>query len=600
MLGLHHYGTAMGETRDERRLTTILAADVVGYSRLMGEDEAGTLAALRDRRKQVLEPLLEKYAGRLIKLMGDGVMVEFASVVNAVQCAVELQREMEQRNAALPDQRRMRLRIGINLGDVIVEDGDLYGDGVNLAARLEGLAEPGGICISDTAYHHVLGKVSLAFGDLGERQVKNFAKPVRAHRVLYAETGAEAPQAHAKPAEESSIVVLPFANMSGDAEQDFFADGLTEDIITELSRFKHLFIISRNSAFKYKDKHVDLRQVAHELHVQYVIEGSVRKVGNRVRITVQLIDAERDRHVWAERYDRNLEDIFAIQDEVTSAIVATLPGRVEAASTERAARKLTDNMAAYECVLAAKTLHHRSNATDNAAALRLINRAIALDPNYAHAHAWKACILGQSWVYGFSADREATFQEAVAEVQTALALDSNDSDVHRILAAVSLASGQHEKAIYHQDRALSLNPNDDLIVVQQGELLTWLGEPEQGIVWIQKAMRLNPYHPERFWNHLGRAYFVARRYSEAAEAFARITAPDHLHHAFLAACYAQNGDAHRARIHVEEVLRRQPGFSVETYLQTLHYKRDSDLEHHREALFKAGLPAGGTKAPSAA
>jgi adenylate cyclase len=591
ILGVHYHGTVMPETRDERRLTTILAADVVGYSRLMGEDEAGTLAALRQRRKEVLQPLLEKYAGRLIKLMGDGVMVEFASVVNAVQCAVDLQREMERRNETLPDQRRMRLRVGINLGDVIVEDGDLYGDGVNLAARLEALAEPGGICISDTAYHHVSGKTPLGFADLGEHRVKNFSRPVRAHRVLL-EEGPAAPETQAKSTEEPSVVVLPFANMSGDAEQDFFADGLTEDIITELSRFRHLFIISRNSAFKYKGKHVDLRQVAQELRVHYVIEGSVRKAGNRVRITVQLIDAERDRHVWAERYDRNLEDIFAIQDEVTSAIVATLPGRLEAASSERVARKLPDNMAAYECVLAGKTLHHRSNAADNAAALRLIDRAIALDPNYAHAHAWKACILGQSWVYGFCEDREATFRQAVEEVQAALALDSNDSDVHRILAAVSLASGQHDKAVYHQDRALGLNPNDDLIVVQQGELLTWLGEPEQGITWIQKAMRLNPYHPERFWNHLGRAYFVARRYGEAAEAFARITAPDHLHHAFLAACHAQMGNEQRAREHVDEVLRRQPGFSVESYLQTLHYKRSSDLDHHRDALLKAGLPPG--------
>src|SRR5262249_38712484 len=267
----------MSEIRDERRLTTILAADVVGYSRLMGEDEAGTLAALRQRRKEVLQPLLEKYAGRLIKLMGDGVMVEFASVVNAVQCAVELQREMKRRNETLPDQRRMRLRVGINLGDVIVEDGDLYGDGVNLAARLEALAEPGGICISDTAYHHVSGKTHLGFADLGEHRVKNFSRPVRAHRVLL-EEGPAAPAAQAKSTEEPSIVVLPFANMSGDAEQDFFADGLTEDIITELSRFRHLFIISRNSAFKYKGKHVDLRQVAQELRVHYVIEGSVRKV----------------------------------------------------------------------------------------------------------------------------------------------------------------------------------------------------------------------------------------------------------------------------------------------------------------------------------
>ena len=581
----------MAETRDERRLTTVLAADVVGYSRLMGEDEAGTFAALRQRRKEVLEPLLGKYAGRLIKLMGDGVIAEFRSVVNAVQFAVELQREMAARNADLPDRRCMRLRVGINLGDVIVEGGDLYGDGVNLAARLEGLAEPGGICISDTVYHHVAGKLPVHFEDMGEHVVKNFAKPVRAHRIVPTEGGGEA-KARATSHAEPSIVVLPLVNMSGDPDQEFFADGMTEDIITELSRFKHLFIISRNSAFKYKGRATNLQQVARELNVQYVIEGSVRKAGNRIRITVQLIDAEKDRHVWAERYDRDLEDVFAIQDEVTSSIVATLPGRLDAAASDRAARKPTDNLAAYECVLAGKTLHHRSTAADNAAALGLLDRAIALDPNYAHAHAWKACTLGQSWVYGYCADREKTWDQAMGELQRALRLDDNDSDVHRILAAVSLLNGEHERAAYHQDRALSLNPNDDLIVVQQGELLTWLGEPEQGIAWIEKAMRLNPYHPERFWNHLGRAFFVARRYAEAAQAFARITQPDHLHHAFLAACHAKLGDDARARAHAAEVLKREPAFSIETYANTLHYKQDADLAHHREALLMAGLPLG--------
>jgi adenylate cyclase len=582
----------MSEVRDERRLTTVLAADVVGYSRLMGEDEAGTLAVLRQRRREVLEPLLAKYAGRLIKLMGDGVLVEFTSIVNAVECAVELQQGMEARNAALPDGRRMQFRIGINLGDVIIEGDDLYGDGVNLAARLEGLAEPGGICISETAYQHVRQKLPLAYQDLGEQQVKNFAEPVRVYRVAPRAVGAAAVPVETRTAtaDGPSIVVLPFANMSGDAEQEFFADGLTEDILTELSRFRHLFVISRNSAFKYKGKAVDVRQVARELRVQYVVEGSVRKVGNRVRVTVQLIDVEVDRHVWAERYDRQLEDIFAIQDEVTAAIVATLPGRLEAATRERVARKTTDNMAAYECVLAGKLLHHRSNRADNEAALRLLDRAIALDPNYAHAHAWRACVLGQSWVNGYRHDREATWNEVIREIQIALELDSNDSDVHRILAAVNLSGGEHDKAVHHQQRALALNPNDDLIVVQQGEILTWLGQPEEGTAWIEKAMRLNPYHPERFWNHLGRAYFVARRYGEAITAFSRITAPDHLHHAFLAACHAESGDDAAARRHVAAVLKREPGFGVERYMNTLHYKRPEDREHHRTALLKAGLP----------
>jgi adenylate cyclase len=385
--------------------------------------------------------------------------------------------------------------------------------------------------------------------------------------------------------------VLPFANMSGDPEQEFFADGLTEDIITALSRFRDLFVISRNSAFVYKNRAVRIQEVAAELGVQYVVEGSVRKAGRRVRVTVQLIDAESDRHVWAERYDRELEDIFAIQDEVTAAIVATLPGRVEAASHERAKRKPTGSMAAYECVLAGKVLHHRSTREDNAEAQRLLERAIALDRKYAHAHAWLGCVLGQAWTYGWCEDRDATFARVHEQLQIALALDENDSDVHRILAAGNLIRGDHDRAMYHQERALALNPNNDLIVVQQGELLTWLGRPDEGIEWIRNAMRLNPYHPERYWGHLGRAYFVAQRYAEALEAFARISRPDHTHHAFMAAACAHVGDETGARAHAAEVTSRQPGFAVDAYLATLHYKRASDRAHHREGLLKAGLLA---------
>jgi adenylate cyclase len=340
----------------------------------------------------------------------------------------------------------------------------------------------------------------------------------------------------------------------------------------------------------HKGKAVNVQEVARELDVEYVLEGSVRKVGDRVRVTVQLIDAQTDRHVWAERYDRKLEDIFAIQDEVTGAIVATLPGRVEAATQERVKRKPTDNMAAYECVLAAKVLHHRSRREDNAQAQLLLDRAIALDPNYAHAHAWKACVLGQSWVYGWCADRDATFQQVADELEIALALDDNDSDVHRILAAVNLTRDDHDKAAYHQERAIALNPNYDIVVVQQGEFLTWLGRPEEGIDWIRKAMRLNPYHPERFWNHLGRALYCAEKYAEAAEAFARITRPDHTHHAFLAAIFAQMGNTVAAAAHAAEVVKLEPAFSVTTYLATQHYKQETDRRRHEAGLLKAGLP----------
>ncbi len=578
--------------RVERRLTAILAADVAGYSRLMGADEEGTLAQLKAHRRGLVDPKISEHRGRIVKTTGDGMLIEFPSVVDAVRCAVEVQEGMAIRNADVPKGRRIEFRVGINLGDVIVDGDDIHGDGVNIAARLEGLAQSGGICLSQTVLNHARGKVPLEAEDAGVQTLKNIDRPVHVYRVILGPTARRAASTEsALPLpDKPSIAVLPFVNMSGDPEQEFFADGLTEDIITELSRFHDLVVISRNSAFVYKGKTVRVQDVAREFGVHYIVEGSVRKASDRVRVTVQLIDAEADRHIWAERYDRKLEDIFSVQDEVTTAIVATLPGRVEAATHDRAKRKTTGNMAAYECVLAAKVLHHRSVREDNAEAQRLLDRALALDPNYAHAHAWKACVLGQAWTYGWCADRDATFQQVAEELEIALALDDNDSDVHRVLAAVSLVHDNHDKAAYHQERALALNPNYDLVVVQQGELLTWLGRPEEGIDWIKKAMRLNPYHPERFWNHLGRAYFMARRYAEAVEAFSRITRPDHTHHAFLAASLAQMDDQTAAAAHTQAVLKREPKFSVQSYLATLHYKRDSDRVHHREGLRKAGLP----------
>ena len=581
----------------QRRLAAILSADVVGYSRLMAADEVGTLGRLKGLRREVIDPIIASHHGRIFKLMGDGALVEFASVVDAVTCAVEVQKAVTANQTATPDGDRLELRIGVNLGDIIVDGDDIYGDGVNVAARIEALATPGGICISRSARDQVRDKLDFKLEDMGEVEVKNIPRAIRVFRVSVdgatpAVAAAAAPQAEATALpDKPSIVVLPFDNMSGDPEQEFFADGLTEDILTALSRFRGLFVISRNSSFVYKGRATNLQEVAKDLRVQYIVEGSVRKAGNRVRITVQLIDAKSDSHIWAERYDRDLEDIFAVQDEVTTAIVATLPGRIDAATQERAERKLPENMAAYEYVLAGKILHHRASEADNAEAQRLLDKAIALDPKYAHAHSWKACTLGQSWVYGWCADRNATWEEVSEELQIALALDDDDSDVHRVLAAVYLAHGDFDKATYHQGRALSLNPNDDLIVVQQGEILTWLGQPEEGIEWIRKAMRLNPYFPERFCSHMGRAFYMARQYEEAVEAFTRITAPDHTHNSFLAAAHAQMADDAAAEAHAKAVLKRDPEFTVGGYLATLHYKRESDLDHHREGLLKAGLPA---------
>jgi adenylate cyclase len=594
----------MGMGGSERRLAAVLAVDMVGFSRLMELDETGTLARLKTHRIELIDPAIAHNHGRIIKTTGDGMLVEFHSIVDAVLCAAEIQRRMARRNADTPPDRWMQFRIGINLGDLIFENDDIFGDGVNIAARLETLAEPGGICVSGAVRDQVGQRLEdIEFEDIGEQSVKNIARPIRVFRVRL-ESSATAAPVKAKSgvkngvkdggetiSKKPSIAVLPLANMSGDPEQDFFADGLTEDIITELSRFHDLLVISRNSTFVYKGKAVKVQDVAREFAVDYVLEGSVRKAGGRVRVTVQLIDAETDRHIWAERYDRDLADIFAIQDEMTRAIVATLPGRVEAATHDRAKRKPTDNMAAYECVLAAKLLHHRSTRDDNAQAQRLLDRALALDPNYAHAHAWKACVLGQTWVYNWCGDREATFQQLARELEITLGLDDTDSDVHRILAAVHLSRDDHDKATYHQERALALNPNYDLVVVQQGELLTWLGQPDEGIDWIKKAMRLNPYHPERFWSHLGRACYCAEKYPEAAEAFSRITRPDHSHHAFLAATFAQMGNAVAAAAHAAEALKRDPTFSVADHLTTQHYKREADRSRYETGLLKAGLPA---------
>ena len=468
-----------------------------------------------------------------------------------------------------------------------------------------------GRAISDSTLNTRINAVRRAVGDSGKAQSVIRTFPRRGFRFVaeVVEEGEVSRQGSRSDAMVSiagtrpedidlsgkpSIAVLPFDNMSGDPEQEYFADGITEDIITDLSRFSEIMVIARNSTFTFKGRSVLLQDVGRELGARYVVDGSVRRANDRVRINLQLSDAANGSHIWAERYDRVFEDIFDLQDEVSRTIVATLPGRVELADIERVKRQPPENMATYDFLIRAKDHYYRTTEEDNAAGLQAVHKAIELDPHYGHAHAWLSCLLGQAWSRGWdkaSAGREHLVSEQAAKaVDTAYALDENDSESHRILANINLLHKDLEKARYHQERALALNPNDDRIVALKGLLLTRLGHGEEGAEWIEQAMRLNPYHLERYWNHLGCAHFVARHYEQSIDAFKHLGALSYSCHAFLAACHAQLEQSVEAEVQAKTVMNLRPGFSTTAYIDTLTYAQHADREHHRDALRKAGLP----------
>jgi TolB-like protein len=459
----------MAEVRAQRRLAAILAADVVGYSRLMETDEAGTLAALKSRRKNALDPLVAKHQGRIFKTTGDGVLVEFASAVNAVQCAVDLQQGIATANSGESEDRHIILRIGVNLGDIMAEGSDLYGDGVNIAARLEALAEPGGILVSGTTHDYVRNKVTVGFDDLGAQTLKNIAEPVRAYRV----TGTPVVAAASPKAttDKPSIAILPFTNMSGDPEQDYFSNGITEDIITELSRYRSLLVIARNSSFQFCGPSVDLAAVRRKLGVQFVVEGSIRKIGSRLRLAVQLVDAVTESHVWAERYDRELEDIFDVQDDMTRAIAATLEGRVAASGAERAKRKLTQEWAVYDYFLQGREQFHRFKFAE---AEPFFARAVELDPSYAQAYAYRAlALIGKYW----NDLKAETKQEALDCATKALSLDDTDAWCQSTMGFVLTHREQRDLAGPYFDRAIALNPSDVQIAYMRAWWLARVGAP---------------------------------------------------------------------------------------------------------------------------
>ena len=585
----------MAKERVQRRLAAILAADVIGYSRLIEADEEGTRARLRSLQAELIEPRIVADGGRIFKTTGDGFLVEFTSAVVAVRSALDVQEAMRRFNTKVPEHTRIEFRIGINVGDVIVEGDDIHGDGVNVAARLEGLCGPGEVYVSGTVYDQAEGKLAAVFEDLGARTVKNIAKPVRIYCARVGPRIDAKPQAQATLAppplsDKPSIAVLPFENMSGDPDQEYFSDGISEDLITELSRYREVFVIARDSTFQFKGRSKNVKAVAAELGVRYVLQGSVRKAGGRVRITSQLVVAESGRHIWAERYDRDLSDIFAVQDEVVRSIVATLPAHVEAADLERAKRKTPASLVAYDYLLRAKEHHHRVTEEDNARALELLGQAIALEPEYAHAHAWLACVYGQAFTVGFRPPAEPDMGHCVRAAERAYAFDSEDSEAHRILAEVRLQQGRHDEAWHHHERALALNPNDARIVSQRGEFLTWLGRPDEGIEWIASAIRLDPSGAERRSVYLGRAYFLCGRYGEALEAFACCGRQTYAVQTLKAACYAALGREEQARAAASEVLGLRPNFSIETFLATQPYRDRVLRERCAELIAAAGLP----------
>src|SRR5450759_4230868 len=469
----------MAKARVERRLAAILAADVAGYSRLMGVDEEGTLAALKAYRRDIIDPKIAEHHGRIVKTTGDGALVEFGSAVDAMRCAMEIQGTMAERNAATPEDQRIEFRIGINVGDIIIDDGDIYGDGVNIAARIETLASPGAICLSDNAYQQIKGKLALDVSDMGEQRLKNIPQPVRLYSIRL--DGTSARPALALP-DRPSIAVLPFQNMSGDAEQEYFADGMVEDIITALSRMRWLFVIARNSSFTYKGRTVDVKQVGRELGVRYVLEGSVRKSVNRVRITGQLIDALTGTHLWADRFDGALEDIFDLQDRVTASVVSAVAPKLERVEIERAKRKPTESLDAYDYYLRGVASAIPYTREGDNEALRLFYRAIELDPDFAVAYGWAAWIFVTRKSNGWMTDRALEIAEAVRLGRRAVEL--GDDDAAALCwggFALAYVAYELDDGIAYVDRALVLNPNLAAAWYVSAWLRVYIGEPEDAI-----------------------------------------------------------------------------------------------------------------------
>jgi adenylate cyclase len=578
---------------EQRRLAAIVSADVAGYSRLMGRDESGTLASLKAIRLEVVDPAITRHGGRIVKTTGDGLLLEFPSVVNAMRCAIELQTDVAAKVAKVPEDQRITFRIGVNLGDVIVDGDDIFGDGVNIAARLEVLAEPGGICVSDDAFHQVRGKIDVLFVEMGPQSLKNIDQPVHAWcwSPSRPSVAPATPPSLALP-DKPSIAVLPFENMSGDPEQEYFADGVVEDIITALSRFKSLFVIARNSSFTYKGSAVDIKQVGRELGVRYVLEGSIRKMNTRVRVTAQLIDASSGSHLWADRYDRDLVDLFEVQDEITTRVATAVDPAIRNFETRAALRKQVTDLGAWDHFLRGLWQAGHFKKESNAEARREFEEAIKRNPSYALAIAWKAMTHTFDAWFNWTKDHAGSL--SLAQQASALAIRLDDSEPQAFTAAgfVGFWSGRLDMARTHLEQALALNPNSCLANYCYAVTLNYLGEGEKGLPYGLKALDLSPNDP-LVWNCFGgvaHIYLNLKRYSEAIALADRGIARRHGYlfaRVVRTSALAHADQLDEAREAAAEIRKIDPQFSLS---RMDHYPfRQKEKEHLFGGLIAAGL-----------
>ena len=583
----------MNGMKIERRLAAILAADVVGYSRLIGLDEVGTHAALREIWTEQLSPLVADHQGRIVKMLGDGALVEFASAVNAVECAVAFQRTMRKLNEAASDHRQIVFRIGVNLGDVIFEDNDVFGDGVNIAARLEGQAPEGGILISDVVHQQVTNKVSESFADAGEIQLKNIALPQKVWRWAQGSTTREKASTTALGFDRlPSIAVLPFANMSSDPEQEHFADGLADDILTTLSKLSGLLVIARNSSFVYKDRAVDVKEVGAELGARYILEGSVRKSSNRIRITVQLIDAENGAHVWAERYDRTVEDIFAVQDEITLVLATELQVNLTEGEQARLRYTTTNNLEAWTHWIRGLSYYRQAVAKDKAGQARPHwEKALALDPNSASLNAMLAMMQYVDARFGWWNDRKTAIARGQDYVKSAISLDPENADAYTASSLFRLLEGQFDDAVAEAKRAVELAPSAADTAAFACFVFACSGFPKEAEIQIEKAVRLNPNHPAYYLGHLGNAYRLCGRTDDAIEAFkAFAKRSPGFGLTDLTITYQQTGQSGLAEETATKLLDARPNFTVSDWRETQFRKDKAQLETEASALQSSGLP----------